>query len=296
MSQTVTAPTNAPVEVVYGTATVVGGTPPVTVSCSPPSGSTFPIGTTQVTCTATDAQQRVSTCGLTVTVEPPPQITVTRFAAFGDSITLGEDGNLPSLTLPGLQLPAQTVVLMGSEYPTVLQNELRSRYSLQAASITVANLGLPAELVGDSTTLARFSREAVAGGYQVILLMEGSNDVNEAYYSSGVSAIQAAVDNLRIMVRQSRAAGQRPYLATIPPMNPNSPCVPRCRGAGAPLVPGYNDRVRGLAASEALPLVDVYEAFGGDLTLISTDGLHPNAAGYQRIADTFFAAIKATLE
>lgn len=30
--------------------------------------------------------------------------------------------------------------------------------------------------------------------------------------------------------------------------------------------------------------------------LIGFDGLHPNAAGYQRIADTFFAAIKDSLE
>jgi len=34
----------------------------------------------------------------------------------------------------------------------------------------------------------------------------------------------------------------------------------------------------------------------GDFSLLGSDGLHPNAAGYQRIADTFFGVIKQTLE
>ena len=59
-----------------------------------------------------------------------------------------------------------------------------------------------------------------------------------------------------------------------------------------------NDRIRLLVASEGVFLVDLYQAFGGvaDTTLISSDGLHPSAAGNQRIAETFFTAIQARLE
>ena len=60
--------------------------------CTPSSGSTFPLGATTATCTATDARQRTASCSLTVTVTEPPLISLTRFAAFGDSITAGEDG------------------------------------------------------------------------------------------------------------------------------------------------------------------------------------------------------------
>jgi lysophospholipase L1-like esterase len=44
--------------------------------------------------------------------------------------------------------------------------------------------------------------------------------------------------------------------------------------------------------------VDVHAAFGGTASsdLIGADGLHPTEAGYQRMADAFFAVIKATLE
>jgi hypothetical protein len=56
----------------------------------------------------------------------------------------------------------------------------------------------------------------------------------------------------------------RPYLATIPPMNPSA-CVPVCRGLAWSLVAGFNDNVRALATAEAFPLVDVYQGFNGIL-------------------------------
>lgn len=43
--------------------------PDVSVSCDPPSGSVFPLGTTEVTCTATDAAGNETTCSFNVTVK-----------------------------------------------------------------------------------------------------------------------------------------------------------------------------------------------------------------------------------
>jgi uncharacterized repeat protein (TIGR01451 family) len=53
---------------------VTDNCPGVTVACAPPSGSTFPVGQTTVTCTATDSGGATSTCTFHVTVndvEPP---------------------------------------------------------------------------------------------------------------------------------------------------------------------------------------------------------------------------------
>jgi len=41
---------------------------PVTVACNPPSGSSFPVGTTTVTCTATDTSNNTATTSFTVNV------------------------------------------------------------------------------------------------------------------------------------------------------------------------------------------------------------------------------------
>jgi len=48
--------------------TVTDNCPGVTVVCNPPSGSCFPVGTTTVTCTATDASGNTATCSFTVGV------------------------------------------------------------------------------------------------------------------------------------------------------------------------------------------------------------------------------------
>jgi hypothetical protein len=42
--------------------------PSPTVLCTPPSGSSFPVGTTFVTCTATDASGNQAACQFPVTV------------------------------------------------------------------------------------------------------------------------------------------------------------------------------------------------------------------------------------
>ena len=47
-----------------------GGCGPLTITCTPPSGSTFPVGTTLVTCTAVDPCGNQATCQFHVTVRP----------------------------------------------------------------------------------------------------------------------------------------------------------------------------------------------------------------------------------
>jgi hypothetical protein len=51
------------------------GTLPVTVSCTPRSGSQFRIGTTGVSCSATNAAQEVFSCSTTVTVTDRPKLS-----------------------------------------------------------------------------------------------------------------------------------------------------------------------------------------------------------------------------
>jgi len=65
---TVPATTSSGAFVVYTPPTATDPTPPVTISCTPVSGSTFPIGTTTVTCTAKDGAGNTGTGTFTITV------------------------------------------------------------------------------------------------------------------------------------------------------------------------------------------------------------------------------------
>lgn len=265
---------------------------PVSTVCTPPPGSPFAIGQKMVTCTATDALQRTTTCSFSVTVLEPPKLSTTSFLAFGDSITLGEDGQnstAPSVSVMSGRIHPSVLFPQPQRYPQKLQQMLADRYRTQ--SPTVTNQGIPGEMAEDRAAQSRFSSLVSSRQYSAALIMEGTNDL----YDRDSRAVPRAIDGLRQMIRDAKSRNIRPLLATIPPMNPGA-CVPVCRGLAWSLVSGFNDSVRGLAMAEDVPLVDVYAGFEGNSALIGPDGLHPSADGYAKIADLFFAAIKQTLE
>jgi uncharacterized repeat protein (TIGR01451 family) len=59
----------------YGVPTVQGLANAI-VNCSPPSGATFPVGVTVVSCMASDSRGPRATCGFTVVVNAPPTVNV----------------------------------------------------------------------------------------------------------------------------------------------------------------------------------------------------------------------------
>src|SRR5262245_36697433 len=278
----------------YGAASVNGGAPSVKTSCAPASGSTFPVGTTTVVCTATDAQSRSDSCSFPIVVEPYvapkiPTIAATSFVAFGDSITWGEDGvppvvcgsNTNDLAIR-LQLihPSNRVTSPGP-YPAVLETSLKNRYVNQSNQIVVDNAGKPGEATyGDGTTSAVSRFHAVISGLsrlgtptKGVLLMEGTNDI---FYGNDDSKIAPAVANLGVMIDDAKSRGLRVLVATIPPMVPGG-----VRACGNHEVVPLNDGIRALAAQKGVALVDVYTGLGPSYQqYIGSDGVHPNQAGY----------------
>jgi lysophospholipase L1-like esterase len=264
----------------FGDPTTTGGTPPVQISCQPVSDSIFKIGITEVRCTASDIKQVTDSCPFTVTVIAPPRLSVTKFIAFGDSMTAGEivsENVAAGFRVLRIDIP--------KSYPSDLLMNLRARYTAQANDIIVSNFGKQGELAVDG--VSRLSGALAGGSFQALLLMEGANDFPE------ISRPLAAI---RQMVQNANGRGLRVFLATLPPENPFATCRPNHGGNWAFVAP-YNDGLRSIAASQNAVLVDVYAAFNGDTTtLVDCDGLHPTAAGYQRIADTFFTSIRQAFE
>ncbi|OFW22426.1 MAG: hypothetical protein A3H97_16800 [Acidobacteria bacterium RIFCSPLOWO2_02_FULL_65_29] len=240
----------------------------------------------------------------TPTPSRTPQLNATRFVAFGDSITAGvlatacPIGGGVNCSAP----PASTMSVMRrkyelqrlfadleastSSYPRLLQSLLAARYTTQSPSI--ANEGNPGEFVADGKLRLP---AALAPAPQVLLLQEGANDMNQ-----GGPAVTAIVEDLRTMVREGRTRGMTVFVGTLLPQRPNA-----CRGYdfcdGTNDTVATNTRIRTMVTAEGATLVDLYPAFDGQTsTLIGLDGLHPNEAGYQKMADLFFEAIRLRLE
>jgi lysophospholipase L1-like esterase len=260
------------------------GQSPVNVSCSPGSGDMFPIGSTTVRCTATDGLNRTAACEFRVNVTRLPQLSRLKYMAFGDSITAGE------VTFPGSTASVPTaskqVLVPTAAYPTVLQRLLRSRYQFQADQITVGNHGVGGEKAIDARN--RFFSVLNSTRPDVVLILSGHNDIPRG--ENG--AASAAATEVRIMAQGAKAQGARVFIGTPVPGRPGGN-----RTIDPFLLRDYAERMRAIASQEGAGLVDLYALMLPDVfRYIGVDGLHPNEAGYTRIAELFYEAIQRELE
>ena len=211
----------------------------------------------------------------------PARLSRTKFLAFGDSFTAGE------VTSPTSALPSgihKLIVVPAASYPSVLQSQLRAAFAAQSASITVQNSGEPGERILDGNQ--RFPGVFDASRPEVVLLMEGGNGLPQVGpdISTGI---------MRIMVQKAKSGGARVFVGSM---------IPQVAGRPRATTPvsetlAYNNTLQIMATQEGVTFVDVYNPMLAEAaTLIGSDGLHPTEAGYRRIADLFFAAIKRELE
>jgi lysophospholipase L1-like esterase len=265
----------------FGTPVTSGGRSPVSVSCSPASGQMFPVGSTTVNCTAQDAAGSSASCSFNVAVAAAPRLTRTRFMAFGDSVTSGEVTVPMGVTASGTSW-GRLVVVPSASYPTRLNERLTRTYVAQ--TVTVSNAGRSGEWAADAPP--RFATALSQQNPEVVLLLMGYNDLGTSRF---VSEGAAALDR---MVRDATAQGRRVFLATLAPTIPG-----REHSVDAGLLDNMNGRIRGIASAQGAVLVDVYQALQPSASMwIGVDGVHPNEAGYERIAEVFFDAVRANLE
>lgn len=266
-----------PTPVTYAAPTATGGTSPTSVACDVASGASLPAGTTSVSCTLTDGIGRKAVCGFNITVVLRVYTRYSTYWGFGDSLTEGE------VSTSSLGVKA---VDAAAAYPTQLRSLMATRYSQQ--TITVDNHGRVGERADDGAD--RLRAELTAGPVpDVILLLEGTNEMLQR----DDALVDTVVPTLRVDIDEARAHSVKQILlATFPPVRSG------VRGTLAePYIVPVNTAIRNLAVEKGVILVDLYEAMRGEeATLIGDDGLHPTAAGYRRMAETFLNVIKQQFE
>lgn len=162
-------------------------------------------------------------------------------------------------------------ITASGSYPSKLSTLLNSNNKPSV----VVNKGVGMETTPEG--LARFDSVLASFPANFILIMEGTNDVG-----IGLS-VETTRYNLQAMINKSKAAGVTPVLATLTPSD---------RAASPTLIPQvWNPMIVSLASSNGIYLADQYAATLPTWGAANVDGLHPNDAGHQVIANTWYSVI-----
>lgn len=205
---------------------------------------------------------------------PPavPRVGKVRYLAFGDSLTEGV------VSAPH----TQTLVTTPHAYPARLAEALRARYRDQP-EIAVFNEGRAGEFATDGKV--RLPDAIKAHSPEVLLLMEGANDIN-LFGRRGITRVVVALED---MIKDATRRGQIVFVGTLPRQRPGG----RSAG-GVEFLDELNGQIRKTAVEEGATVVDVYSQL--DLSFVGEDGLHLTEAGYVRLAEIFAAAIRQAFE
>jgi lysophospholipase L1-like esterase len=140
-------------------------------------------------------------------------------------------------------------------------------------SAQVLNYGLPGEQTAGG--VGRIDGVLAANAARFCLILESTNDI-----FNGVSP-QTTVANMGFMVDKALAAGCTPIMSTLTPHTQID------------VAAGYNSAIFATAAQKGVAVADLFSAVAGNWGALSDDGIHPNDAGYQALAQAYFAAINA---
>ena len=159
--------------------------PGAMVSCSPASGSTFTIGTTTVTCTATDAAGNTASCGFTVTVNDtqaptiacPSPITV---------MTQSDTGAVVNFTTPtgsdACSLPVSVICspASGTTFPvgmTTVTCTATDNVGNTAMCTFPVNVQLPSDTIGTWSDATWFLRNSNTSGNADVTFIYGTSNL-----------------------------------------------------------------------------------------------------------------------
>jgi len=137
------------------------------------------------------------------------------------------------------------------------------------------NQGISGEICGDM--LARFQTDVIAVHPATAHILCGTNDI--IHQAADAATTES---NISAMVAQAKAANIQVILGTVTPVRP---------GLGMNFPTGSNDAItalnvwiRSYATQQQIPIADYNAALSASDGMIvpadTTDGVHPNAAGY----------------
>jgi lysophospholipase L1-like esterase len=191
------------------------------------------------------------------------------YLGFGDSITAGDGSG------------------DGTGYGNYLRNDLRALWG--KADVRLDGLPGSRSYAGEARIVPSLNANRPA----YVLILYGTNDYIDVDCRSAPPCY--TVEALRSMVVATRDFGAFPVIGTIPPVNPSY--ADRNPDERNDWVKRMNDSVRAMARQERVAIAEIHGDFleQPSLPALFADDKHPNDAGYQVIARSFYDAITKPL-
>jgi lysophospholipase L1-like esterase len=274
--------------VTYDAPRVSDGAAPVTTTCSPDSGASFVLGSTTVSCQASDAQARKATCSFNVTLKGF-SIALKKYDLLGDSFAAGENGRLPAVIDEPNSFPVRLQASFDAVYPGQGVTVIPHGDSGKRIDAIVENIRKYVPIDKPDAVL-------VEGGYNDLLTDCGQGPASTPLCQTSLKNVQTGFLDCIRKSKEASATVQYLFVATMTPPGPVLPGAPRDRRISNDAIVQENALIRQVVASQRAVLVDVYPLFvGHEAEYVDTDGLHLRPAGYQAMADAFFAAVQQTV-
>jgi lysophospholipase L1-like esterase len=235
--------------------------------------------------TAGNAGARSSSAGSAGSVSLPPHTGSWRITPLGDSITGSTCGP---------QLLSKALIDRGKTNFTFVGSNLNNQSCNGASTVQSEGHGgyLVTDLVGSGQHASELPNWCSSNKSELVLMQFGTNDVwNDRSPSAILAAYSTVLDDLR-----AANANVIVLVAQITPLNPAgcSACESR--------VVTLNSQIPGWASSKSTPaspvlVVDLHSAFSAanytPNSAYTADGVHPNVAGAQLIANKWHDALMA---
>ena len=143
----------------------------------------------------------------------------------------------------------------------------------QRLGVDIVNSGRPGDTTADG--LARLKTSVLDREPRLVIVLLGGNDLLQNV------PLQQRISNITSIATQIRASGSTVILVGLSTGNVIDP---------------FEGALPGIAAQTASTLVNgILDGIFGDPALMSSDGIHPNNAGYKIMADRLEPTVKAAL-